>query len=209
MPPPQALPPLGRLLPAKAPNRAVIYSSLVWVGIGVGWLVGLSVTPVVSTVISAITAATATVVAAMSGFEGKPQWSVSPIPTALLVAGIVLGSTLGMKARNEDWWGQDMEREAQAWIQAGLPLEKEVIVQRLFESQYPSTGGASAPPAPRTTGLFGISTDECARMRGLSDNDLRREVRLLSDTRTSRLADIVSSPEELKEIVEVLCAASP
>ncbi len=217
-PPQLILPTADQLLPPSLPRRALMFASLLFVGFGVGWLLGLSTSPVVHIVISAVTGAIAAVVAAMSGVQGRAQWSVSPVPTAILVAGVLIGSLLGMKARIDDWLGRDvgidMGREADAWIQAGLPLDRGTIVHRLFESQYPPPGSDAAPqpaPAPEIrTGLFGVSSDECRRMRGLMDDALRREVRVLTDERARRLAEIVPDAEVLQQIIEeVLCAAAP
>lgn len=62
---------------------------------------------------------------------------IDPIPIGLLVAGIFLGSILGILARNYNLLGSDLSSELTKWERAGL--EKTEVARRLFELQYPYT----------------------------------------------------------------------
>jgi hypothetical protein len=188
----------------------VIYGSLTVIGFGIGWLVGLSVSPVVSIVITSLTGSVAAIVAVLTGLENEPRWSVNPLPTAVLVAAILVGSLLGLRARNDNWFGQDMAVMARRWQAAGLEMSQADIVGRLFESQYPATGapasGTGASAIRSQSVLFSVSATECDRLFGRSGEILRDEVRLLTDPQMRQLAEIVPDVQTLERIVvEVLC----
>ena len=129
------------------------YPSIIITGVGVGLLVGLSISPVVSIVITSVTGAAAAIIAAMSGLENKSktrndnnkqsnsdlQWNVNPIPLAMLVIGIVVGSISGICIRNQDLLGgSDLSSEIRQWTDAGL--DQQEVTRRLFESHYSYRG---------------------------------------------------------------------
>jgi hypothetical protein len=138
------------------PIRYVI--SLIFTGLGIGWLIGLSISPVVSIVITSITGSAAAIVAAMSGLEQRPpannkdddnddkntqihprRWRASPIPIAWLIVGIVAGSAIGIYVRNQDLLGgSDLTIEIKRWTDIGL--NEEEVARRLFESRYSYRG---------------------------------------------------------------------
>jgi len=127
--------------------------SLLATGLGIGWLVGLSTSPVVLIVITSLTGSAAAIVAAMSGLEKNPetagntsqnhnyQWKVNPIPIAMLVIGIVIGSAGGIYVRNQNLLGNSNSQladEIKQWSDAGL--DKTEVARRLFENRYSYRG---------------------------------------------------------------------
>ncbi|RIK40156.1 MAG: hypothetical protein DCC55_15850 [Chloroflexi bacterium] len=125
----------------------LVYLAVLAAGIGIGWLTGLAASPVVATLLSAVTGAVVAVVAALGGIErtgGVAQetegrhmhsWRVNPLPLAALMVGVVGGTMLGMLARNYHWFGSDVSSEVAKWAQLGVaPAD---VVDRLFEAQYP------------------------------------------------------------------------
>lgn len=118
-------------------------------GIGVGCLVGLSVSPVVSIVITTVVGSAAAIVAALSGLEDRAsetgaerqrrlaRWRVNPLPLALLVTGLLAGSLVGILARNNHWFGSDVSSEIQKWT--GLGIDTQDARNRLFETSYPGS----------------------------------------------------------------------
>lgn len=136
---------------AANPSKLMVVTCLGMTGFGIGWLIGLSVSPVVSIVITSITGAAAAVVAALSGLHdqytdgnvserpsAQPlRWTVNPLPLALLMLGTVIGTLLGIPARNYNWLGSDLSAELQKWSAAGL--DQKEVARRLFEIQYPYT----------------------------------------------------------------------
>lgn len=129
----------------------LVYLAVLATGIGIGWLIGLSVSPVVVTLLSTITGAAAAVIAALGGLE-KPVgsdegsrfgfWRVNPLPLAALVAGIVAGSVFGLLARNYAWLGSDTAGEIAKWTRLGVAQED--VVDRLLEAKYPHLAFSTA-----------------------------------------------------------------
>jgi hypothetical protein len=191
------------------------YLSLVITGFGIGWLVGLSVSPVVSVVITSVTGSAAAVIAAMSGIEGKEdkpedadkvqtsefKWNVTPFPIAMLVIGLIVGSTFGILARNHNWMGSGLSSELERWTNAGLD-EKEVI-RRLFDSEYPSTN--STESVPKGSYLFAVSSEECGRLRGAPDEGLPNVMATSGNKLLQYLSEAVKDQEVLREVANILC----
>jgi hypothetical protein len=93
-------------------TRIEVPIALVVIGLGIGWLAGLSVSPVVSIVISSVLGTVAAVVAMLSGLEptstdGEKTATVrqflglqpKPWPIMWLVIGIAVGSMFGIRAQ--------------------------------------------------------------------------------------------------------------
>ncbi len=128
--------------------------SLIVIGFGTGWLVGLSVTPVVSIIITSIVGVAATLLTVISGLKAwtpeseesettdEPQklnnsLNVTPIPIAIFIVGILLGSGLGVFARTHNWLGSQLFFEVKKWTDIGL--DKKEVAQRLLDSEYPTS----------------------------------------------------------------------
>lgn len=191
-------------------TKPVVIWSMLLTGLGVGWLIGLSVSPVVSIVISSVTASVAAIVAALSGLQDKPKWTINPLPLAIFVGGVVIGSIVGVWARNHDWLGRSAAAEVTYWMDAGLDLPREEVAARLFEQQYTaeSSGVGSGQMSETTaTVLFSAAREECAALRTRSGSALRGE--LLSSTIPGWpvLPSLVDDDLLLEQLVqEVLCA---
>lgn len=162
-------------------------------GLGIGWLVGLSVSPVVSIVITSVTGSVAAIIAALSGLKDKSDLievankdqtfqsilSVNPLPLTILVVGILVGSAYGIRARNQSWLGSAVAGEVTQWTQAGLTgpgWTREEIARKLFESRYISGGAmtntvTTSVPFVNPVGgyLFAVDAAECKRLLGSVD----------------------------------------
>ncbi|MEZ4737411.1 MAG: hypothetical protein R3E79_60820 [Caldilineaceae bacterium] len=161
--------------------RADIPFALVVTGFGIGWLAGLSVSPVVSIVITSVTGSVATIIAALSGVkeefldtESSPATlrrllrAVTPVPLAWLVGGLILGSIAGIGARNYNLLGPKpataLAQEVNKWTAYGL--DEQVVARRLFEAQYGYRGLLEQNPAIEitrwTTGTISLDANEVA-----------------------------------------------
>lgn len=216
-------------------NKFLIGTPLLITGVGIGWLIGLSVSPVVSIVITAVTGSAAAIIAALSGLEDKPdegkeasrpkppllRWNIDPLPLMLLVVGILLGSLLGIKARNDGWLGTDLSIEVKKWTDVGLVdagFTQEEIVRRLFESQYytgtTTLAAKSSQGSPDGTILFNSSSPECQRLVGASiitrvkqDDTLANALRGSTMSQLRELPAVITDTLALAEVVEkILCA---
>ena len=131
-------------------SRSGVITALVVTGFGIGWLAGLSVSPVVSIVLTSVTGIAAAVVTALSGLKEDPADpkvkerrrlpQIEVWPLAILLVGMLIGSTLGILARNNHLFGSDVTSEIQKWAAADVP--KEAVIDRLF--------GATALYSPYT-----------------------------------------------------------
>ncbi len=195
--------------------RIITTTSLFLIGAGVGWLVGLSVSPVVSIVLTSVMGTVAALVAALSGLdvEGQsPRFQVNPVPIAVLIVGIIAGSLLGLRARNANWLGYTLQQEVARWQTAGLELHESAILLRLFEREYPTAAGepvTKTVPTPLGAGtyLFAVEAQECAQLLLASDEDLAPLFLTLADERLHRLPEIIVDDAVLACYVkEVLCA---
>jgi len=190
------------------PTKLLVYSSVAITGLGIGWLVGLSVSPVISIVITSITGAAAAVITALSGLEEKSKWSVSPVPLALLVVGLSIGSGIGIRTRNLDWLGRNIAAEAAMWEAAGLTLDKAEIVERMFDNLYPTNGEQVGSTQRGTSMLFAVSADECAILSNQTGNELRAELYASTITEFQKLPELITDDNVLEQVVkEVLCVA--
>ena len=134
--------------------------SLVISGAGIGWLMGLSASPVVATVLASIFTLVVAIVSALSGVEIKessekkekaeeatPKEEVSvgakslqavrsmnALPLACCMIGIFIGTYFGTKVRTNEVLGVEPKSFVRKWEEVGL--KKEEIAKRLFDHIY-------------------------------------------------------------------------
>jgi hypothetical protein len=199
------------------------------IGVGVGWLAGLSVSPVISNIITSVVAIAAAVVTALSGLDdkdgtqttesGQPvtataasKWKVNPWPLATLLVGPILGTSVGIWARTHDSLGvdswaessTDLSSEVERWKAAGM--DPEVVVNRLFDRTFPEGGIEETPSGSNTTLLFDDpgSPSECKRLGGVSSSSLNEELTQSAIPEFNYLA-VVTETSALREVIGVLC----
>jgi len=151
---------------------------LVCIGVCIGWLMGLSITPVIPIVVTSIVGSVAAIVAALSGQQDDNQDSstannipllkrrINPTPLGLLLVGMILGSAVGVLARNQHWLGSDVSGEIKKWTDQGL--DREVVLGTIFASQYPGVSSTAIPTETLATEInwwigLGVPRDEATR----------------------------------------------
>src|SRR3954470_4540847 len=85
-------------------------------GIGLGWLIGLSVSPTVGSVVASVLALIVTITGVVSGVKAGEQPGtaskfpvfVDVVPVSFLVIGLAVGSSMGVYARSNDLLGPDV-----------------------------------------------------------------------------------------------------
>lgn len=191
--------------------------SLIIIGFGVGWLAGLSVSPVVSTIITSLVGVVITLISALSGLKAletpsekeksHSRWQVDPVPIAFLVGGIVIGSIAGISARTQDWFGSDVQTDMQRWKKMGM--DEKIVRERLFDREYPPTKEVSKdsePAGTKQTALFDEIYDECVHLRTFSGDGLREE---LENSTTidlfNVLPGIIQDNQILEKVVKAQC----
>jgi hypothetical protein len=195
--------------------------SLIIIGLGIGWLAGLSVSPVVSIIITSIVGVVITLLSALSGLkileqsekspdaETSSHWQVDPIPIAFLILGIVLGSILGITARTHNWLGIDIHVDVHAEIQKwkAVGIDEKDIVQRLFEREYPlseSSKNVSQADIKQSV-LFGQTHNECQRLLSYSPDNLPIQLTISTIDIFNDLPSIIHDPEILEKVVTAQC----
>jgi hypothetical protein len=135
-------------------------------GVSVGWLIGLSVSPVVYTVIASLVAVIVSIASTLAGIKianedlsneapksRKLNVEVNPIPIAAALVGIAIGASIGIYGRTNGWLGPNAGRIAEQWQDTGL--DRKEIFKRLFDTLYPPTSnapGRDATAAPQVNG---------------------------------------------------------
>ena len=139
-------------------------------GTAIGWLVGLSVSPVVQGVITTVLALVATVVSALPAVQGNSGNSLDAertesrngnlvssrlalsarppvLPLMLMLLGLALGSSCGIYARTHDLLTPKPASFAARWGGTGVPADQ--LQRILLQELYPSFRDAAKPqPSP-------------------------------------------------------------
>lgn len=207
--------------PDKDPEpseRSVSY--LTWLliaamGLSLGFVVGMSTTPLVGTVMALFLTLTGGAVTALAGLEGRvvPVSKVTVAPVALLIIGFGLGAPLGLAVRANGWLVAeqrllidqvDVEDLAGRY---GLEDPQE-LRKRIYEIDFGTGGRLVTDPNDRrsTLGLKASGTNSCRDIRtALADGNYSVARGYLLDA-----ADAAKAPGETvsPSIEEIESAAS-
>ena len=179
----------------KKTNRHVRTKGLplVVAGLGIGWLTGLSVSPVVGTVLTSILGAVAGVVAGLTILDMEKPKLYNPWPVALLILGIALGSPLGILARTNDLFGP-MFMDSRGTVEA-TAAETPGTDRVLNESERAALSA-----------LFSIGSENCTRLLGSPNEFLPSALRTSQFPWAQRLAnEFADDVEMMRHMVEILC----
>lgn len=203
------------------PNRK---SSSVWqscislglIGASVGWLVGLSVSPVVQSVLTSLLAIASTLLLATSGLSRSDAGMLSKFsaavvlpPAACFFVALAFSASLGVSCRTNYTFGMNPENLADRWAKTGWSDAE--LHRKLFQlaHQHESTPSNPGPTNPGTgAGLFNeISADECTQLKGLTSDPqvLRRRMRQSTVEDVAELELSISDDKKLIEEVMKRC----
>lgn len=139
----------------KEPSKAVgdwIWLSLLIIGLGIGWLTGLSASPVVNVVIAGIVGVVAAFGPKQAPKEDSDKsnsvtnkFTITFGQLAWVVAGIMAGTLIGMTFRTHDLlnvlpWpprSTPASLEVETWVDL-TSLDKQAVAKRIFANKYPS-----------------------------------------------------------------------
>jgi hypothetical protein len=161
--------------------------SLVTIGLGIGWLTGLSATPVLSVVLTAILGAAAGLVA---GTKVAPLLRrIDARPLATIVLALALSAPLGILARSYRLFGPVTLARA--------PMTTPTAAQ----------AAAKTEPAPDFPALFTAAGGaECERLVGSPDRFLRSALQTSSFEWAPSLEAEVRDDAKLRRLVSQLCS---
>jgi hypothetical protein len=120
-------------------------------GAALGWLVGLSVSPVIQVVLTSVVSIVVGISSALAGLKDQENeqpnettkvkrlaaHSFNPVPIMCMVIGLALGSSAGIYARSHNWLGTSTTSIASEWKDTGLSEQE--IARRVFDSLYPKS----------------------------------------------------------------------
>ena len=154
-------------------------------GLGIGWLVGLSASPVVSGVIASLLGVAAGVVTTFRGASASSAKSfvTDARPVAILVVGVALGATAGVAVRTHDLLSPPakLEQAEQSTV------SRENLISRSVLFAQPGS-------------------DECAELLSLEPKYIRLGFKSSSSEEIRRLGEIIQDTELLRSIAEAICA---
>ena len=145
---------MSSTLAVRYEDRWPSWAALFVSSLCVGWLVGLSASPILHVIVGSVIALIVAIVGALAGVQlevgakdeskdtpnGMPVgtvkgFSVNPLPVAVFAVGLALGATTGIFARTNEFFGPNTERFVKHW--QGIGLTDVEIKRRLFEELYP------------------------------------------------------------------------
>lgn len=132
-------------------NRVSLWMLLC--GAVVGWLTGLSVSPVVGVVITTVigilvgAAGTFAGISQEIGSENRKRLRYEDFaPIGLLLVGIAIGSVVGVSARTHSWLSPTIDEILNQWSAPNVELDRKEIAKRLFDERYPPPSAVAPEP---------------------------------------------------------------
>ena len=195
------------------------YLSLGLGAVGLGWLMGMTISPIMQGVITALLAfavASAQVLAALRRDAGETTQAAHGPPhgLAVLLLGIAAGAAIGIVTRTHEWLAPSVDQRMAAWKATGY--DSQMIARRLFDARYPvptagakNGEGSSRPPADQAV-LFDVTADQCADWRRASQDSTRRlgQLQVAADRRIDTYLRVCATFQCERAMVELLCTQS-
>ncbi len=197
-------------------------------GCGVGWMVGLSVSPIVQTLVGSVVALIVTLASGLAGIKASAQdapssgqsptpatvggrifkHSLDPVPIALFVVGLALGSSVGIYARTNNWLGLDPQLLVRQWKGSGL--EDKEILQRAFNELYPPTTKSSTEGKPSNANahegvLFAVTADQKGLLLNAEGGVLKQRLLSLKNKNISDFVESHPDSASLTALRDILC----
>ncbi len=180
----------------------------------VGFITGLSVSPVAGVVLSSVVAVVVALTSALAGLGTDPspdepggklslrrtRVAVNPLPVTLLLLGMVAGSIAGIWTRTHDWLGTLNTSGTTGTSETGPSKE---------QKSGPATTGETGKS--RAGVLYSAEASECSDWHGINDAAVLRANMVQSKTVSSkpslvRLTIGCSNFDCLQGLVEALCS---
>jgi hypothetical protein len=181
-----------------------------------GWLVGLSSSPTVGSVLGIVLGALTAGVATLASLSQNPKVEsgvagtsivnaiLAVIALSLLVVGLALGSAGGVWSRTHDVLSPSREAVIEQWVRLGV--DRKEVVQHIFAKEYGSrieTHDAAALPMGTT--VYSLNASELDRLSGLEPAELRVALRASPERALQRLEQVVTDDSQLAKVFEIVC----
>jgi len=168
----------SKIFRIKAASALLVGLCMLLSGIGIGWLIGLSVSPVLYILITSIVTIAAGITSTLTGLEAKADKAnedesastkptstkrdiqINPLPLTTLIIGLVIGTSVGVYARTNEWLGPNIEKLTEKW--KDTEYSKRDIARVIFAQLHGTIEAApqstANPAAPSTTGSTETTT---------------------------------------------------
>ncbi|WP_428331620.1 hypothetical protein [Mucilaginibacter sp.] len=193
-------------------------------GLVIGWLAGLSLSPVIEVVLTSLISLLASSAALLVGMqkfgenelpEGKGIKSA--LPVFLLILGIGIGAPVGVIARTNMWFGRTVENRISAFTDLGIPRDtalkylKQYEIDQLKAVPAPpkkAEAGKKDEPAARTpndAGIYATRTDLCNLLKQNHGEALRTIMVNFGDADTKAKALKCTDSLALEKLKTQIC----
>jgi hypothetical protein len=104
--------------------------------VAIGWIAGLSISPVASTIIAALVGVAVAAVAALTGLrQANGVWApnINPVPIAVFTVCLAVGATGGIYVRLAQWLGpNELQSIVDQWMSLDAGLNRSVVANDLY-----------------------------------------------------------------------------
>ena len=188
--------------------RIINTVSLLFCGLSIGWLIGLSISPIIQTIIGSLLAIiTSLLTLSFSIQEGQIKdkitdkfGTINVLPLALFLVGLSFSATVGIYARTNEWLGVNPESYKRKWEMKDKDASG--IIKNLYDKQNKSERTASNTNFSEPV-LFNFGED-CKKMLNIDDVNILYSMLNSYGPPHSLFADSVMNYVDKKNQLQVL-----
>lgn len=161
------------LIKPTLPMRIINVISFLLCGISVGWLMGLSASPLIQTVIGSLLAIISSVMTILfslqeGGIKDKitdKLGEINIVPLALFLIGLASAGTAGIYARTNDWFGINPISFREKW--QVKDSDSSGVIKHLYNLKY----GQETKLSDTNNGVLFANNISCETVLGSNDVD--------------------------------------
>jgi len=203
-------------------NTAVTFAniiSFILIGLSLGWLIGLSVSPVLHIIVGSIITLLISLISVLGGISSVSKFDKEPrsdqinlkVPTisninliliALFTITLAIGASLGTYNRTNDKLGLYPDNLINKWSQDSTVRVR--LKEELFKKLYLETV-IESKENQLTAGLFRLTVEDCELLTLKKGEDLRSNLLLISNGKIDLIIKDCNSDECLQEIKKMIC----
>ena len=186
------------------------------IGLSLGWMVGLSVSPVLQVLISSIITLIASAITVIVGLKPSESNSsssstnlekfidrrINVIPMAIFLSSLAIGTTISIYNRTNDKFGLHPNNLVDKWFEDSLSRQR--WKEELFRKTY-LDGINDNQQRQFTAGLFRVNADECGMLISKSGEELRASLLQISNGRFDSVIRSCNSERCLEELRNMIC----
>jgi len=168
------------------------WPALIGMGLALGWLTGLSASPVLASVLTALLGAGAGAVIGIRASRDSLSGTLDARPLALLLIAMAAAAPFAVMVRT---YKVLEPRRGKEVLASSVPASAPIGAKKAEAFNVTSSTGA----------LFSASTEDCTRIVGSPDKYFRSAVQTSQFTWAMLLANEIKDDHKLREIVNSVC----